>query len=63
MRRTKTSILPCVDLMEPRLLLSTAAPLLSKQALSGVVRDVKAIVSTLAKTHDTVQASASLTEL
>jgi hypothetical protein len=63
MRRTKTSILPCVDLMEPRLLLSTAAPLLSKQALSGVVRDVKAIVSTLAKTHDTAQASASLTDL
>jgi hypothetical protein len=63
MRRTKTSILPSVDLMEPRLLLSTAAPLLSKHELSGIVREVKAIVSTLAKTGDTVQASTSLTEL
>jgi hypothetical protein len=63
MRRTKTSILPSVDLMEPRLLLSTAAPFLSKHELTGVVREVKAIVHTLAKTGDTVQASTSLTEL
>ena len=63
MRRTKMSILPSVDVMEPRVLLSTAAPLLSKHALSAVVRDVKAIMSTLAKTEDTGQASAQLTGL
>jgi len=63
MRRTKMGFSPSVDVMEPRVLLSTAAPLLSKPALSGVVRDVKAIMSTLAKTEDTVQASAQLTTL
>ena len=63
MRRTKMGVLPSVDVMEPRVLLSTAAPLLSKHALSGVVRDVRAIMSTLAKTEDTVQASAQLTRL
>ncbi len=63
MRRTKTGFLPSVDVMERRVLLSTAAPLLSKPALSGVVRDVKAIIHTLAKTEDTVQASAQLTAL
>jgi hypothetical protein len=63
MRRTKTGILPSVDVMEPRLLLSTAAPLLTKQALTGVVREVRAIVSTLARTENTVQASAQLTAL
>jgi hypothetical protein len=63
MRRTKTGVLPSVDVMEPRLLLSTAAPLLSKHALTGVVREIRAIVSTLAKTGDTVQASAQLTAL
>ena len=63
MRRTKTGILPGVDVMEPRLLLSTAAPMMSRHALSGVVREVRAIVSTLAKTQDTVQASAQLTGL
>jgi hypothetical protein len=56
-------ILPSVDIIESRVLLSTAVPLLSKHALSGVVHDVKAIVSTLAKTQDTVQASAHLTGL
>jgi hypothetical protein len=63
MRRTKTGFLPSVDVMESRVLLSTAAPLLSKPALSGVVRDVKAIIHTLAKTENTVQASAQLTAL
>jgi hypothetical protein len=63
MRRTKTSILPSVEVMEPRLLLSIARPLLSKHATSGVVREVRAIVSTLAKTQDTVQASTQLTGL
>jgi hypothetical protein len=63
MRRTKTGVLPSVDVMEPRLLLSTAAPLLSKHALTGVVREVRAIVSTLAKTGNTAQAGAQLTEL
>jgi hypothetical protein len=63
MRRTKTVVLPNVDVMEPRLLLSTAAPLLSKHALAGAVREVRAIVGTLARTEDTVQASAQLTAL
>ena len=63
MRRTKTGLLPSVDAMEPRLLLSTAAPLLSRHALNGVVREIKGIVSTLARTEDTVQASAQLTGL
>jgi len=63
MRRRKMSVLPSVDVMEPRVLLSTAAPLLANHALSGVVRDVRAIMSTLAKTEDTVQASAHLTGL
>ena len=63
MRRTKTGVAPSIDVMESRVLLSAASPLLSKHALSGVVRDVKAIVSTLAKTRDTVQASANLTVL
>ena len=63
MRRTKTGVLPSVDAMEPRLLLSTAAPLLSRHALTGVVREVRAIVSTLAKTGNTVQASGQLTDV
>jgi hypothetical protein len=63
MRRTKMSVSPSVDVMEPRVLPSTAAPLLSQHAMSGVVRDVRAIMSTLAKTKDTVQASAHLTRL
>ena len=63
MRRTKMGVSPSVDVLEPRVLLSTAAPLVSKHALSGVVRDVRAIMSTLAKTEDTVQASAHLTRL
>lgn len=63
MRRTKMGVAPSVDVLEPRELLSTAAPLVSQHALKGVVRDVKAIMSTLAKTDDTVQASAQLTRL
>jgi hypothetical protein len=43
--------------------LSAAAPLLSHHALTGVVRDVKAIMSTLARTEDTVQATVDLTQL
>jgi hypothetical protein len=63
MRRTKMSISPSLDVIEPRVLLSTAAPFLSYHALSGVVRDVRAIMGTLAKTENTVQASAHLTRL
>src|SRR5262249_16039816 len=54
---------PSVDLVEPRVLLSAATPLLTRHALNAVVRDVKAIMSTLARTEDTVRASARLTEL
>jgi hypothetical protein len=63
MRRTKKRVSPSVDLVEPRVLLSAAAPLLTQHALNGVVRDVKAIMSALARTEDTVRASARLTEL
>lgn len=63
MRNTKTSTVPAVDIMEPKLLLSTAGPLISRQALTGVVREVKAIVSTLGKTENTPEASAQLTGL
>jgi hypothetical protein len=63
MKRMKTGALPSVDVMEPRLLLSIAAPLMSRHALTGVVHELKAIVSTLAKTEDTVQASAQLAGL
>jgi hypothetical protein len=63
MRRTKTAFLPNADVMEPRLLLFAPAPLLSHHALTGVVREVNAIVKTLAKTDDVVQASTQLTGL
>ena len=63
MRRTKMSVSPSVDVIESRVLLSTAAPLLSYHALTGVVRDVRAIMGTLARTQDTVKASAHLTRL
>jgi hypothetical protein len=63
MRRTKKSVSPSLDVIEPRVLLSTAAPFLSQHPLNGVVRDVKAIMSTLARTEDTVQASDHLTRL
>ena len=63
MRRTKKSVSPNLDVMEPRVLLSAAAPLVSRQAWSGVVHDVRAIMSTLARTRDTVEASAHLTRL
>ena len=63
MRRTKTSVLPGVDVMETRLLLSTAAPHMARRALTGIVHDIKAIVSTLARTDNTVQAGAQLTGL
>jgi hypothetical protein len=58
-----TGVSPSVDVLEPRVVLSAAAPLLSQQALHGVVRDVKAIMSTLARTEDTVQARVDLTRL
>jgi Macro domain len=63
MRRTKTAFLPSVDVMEPRLLLFAAIPLLSHHGLTVVVREVDAIVKTLAKTEDVVQASTQLTGL
>jgi hypothetical protein len=63
MRRTKTAFLASVDVMEPRLLLFAPAPLLSHHGLTVVVREVDAIVKTLAKTEDVVQASTQLTGL
>jgi hypothetical protein len=49
--------------MEPRILLTAATSLLSPHALRGVVQDVKANMSTLARSGDTNQASHQLTEL
>ena len=63
MRRSKRGISPNVNVMESRELLSTAATVFSERALNGVVRDVKAIMGTLAKTENTVQASANLANL
>ena len=63
MKRTTTGLLPLVEAMEPRWLLSTATPLLSRQAMNGVIREVKAIVGELARTSDTVQASSQLSGL
>jgi hypothetical protein len=63
MRTTKRNLALSVDIMESRLLLSTVAPLVSEHALNGLVRDVKVIMSTLARTENTVQASARLTNL
>jgi hypothetical protein len=62
MRRTNMGISPSVDAIESRILLSSA-PLLARHALTGVVRDVKAIISTLARTENIDQASARLTTL
>jgi hypothetical protein len=63
MRRTKIGVSPTVEIMEPRELLSMGAPLVSRHVLSGVVRDVRAIMSTLARTQDVGQASAQLDNL
>jgi hypothetical protein len=61
MRRTKTGVVPSVDVVEPRLLLTTAAHLMTNHALNGVVREVKAIVGLLARTENTAHANAQLT--
>jgi hypothetical protein len=63
MRSSKKRVSPSVDVMEPRILLSAATPLLTQHALNGVVRDIRGIMSTLARTEDTVRASAQLTSL
>ncbi len=63
MRSTKTGVSASVDVLEPRVQPSTTAPLLSQHALSEVVRDVRAIMSTLARTENTLQASGRLTRL
>jgi hypothetical protein len=63
MRKTKPRAFPSVDIMEPRLMLSTAAPLLSRHALAVVTHEIKAIVTTLARTQNTVQAGTNLKTL
>ena len=63
MRRTKSSVSPNVDVVESRVLLSAAGPVFSAHAFRGVVQNVKAIMTTLARTENTVQASAHLTRL
>ncbi len=63
MRRTKPRLTPSMDSMETRLLLSAAVRLASAQGLSQFVHEVKAIVNTLARTENTVQANAQLTGL
>jgi hypothetical protein len=63
MRRAKTNFVPGIATMEPRLLLSTAASLVSRHELTGVVHEIKVIVSSLARTDDTVLASSQLSGL
>jgi hypothetical protein len=63
MRRSRKSVSPGVEMVESRVLLSAAAPLLTQRALNGIVHDVRGIMSTLARTKDTAQASAHLTRL
>lgn len=63
MRKTKTGLVPVVDALESRWVLSTATPLLSRHAMSGVVHEIKAIVNTLARTDNKAQASAQLASL
>jgi hypothetical protein len=63
MRRTKRDFAPILDPAEPRVLLSGGHALLSRPALNIVVHDLERIVTSLAKTHDTATASASLNSL
>jgi hypothetical protein len=63
MRRTKPRLLPRVDVMEPRSLLSIGGSLASAHVLTRVDHVVKSILTSLAKTDDTVQANANLTSL
>jgi hypothetical protein len=63
MARTTPRRAPSLDVLESRELLSTATPLLSQHALNGVVRDVRAIMGSLARTEDAAQAGARLTRL
>jgi hypothetical protein len=63
MRRTKPRLLPSMDVMEPRSLLSTGASLASARVLTRVDHLVKSIVTSLAKTDNTVRANANLASL
>jgi hypothetical protein len=63
MRRTKPRLLPSMDVMEPRSLLSTGGSLASARVLTRVDHLVKSIVTSLAKTHNTVRANANLASL
>lgn len=63
MRGTTKRFAPGLEVIEERALLSSAAPLLSPHALDGVVREVRGIMSTLARTGDASRASAALTRL
>lgn len=63
MKRTNSSVSPSLDVLEPRCLLSSGALLESRGALTVDVREIKGIVTALARTNDTVQASTELTEL
>jgi hypothetical protein len=63
MHRPLKCLRPVVDVMEPRTLLSTGAPLLSVRALHGVVHEVRSIMGTLKRSGDTGRAGAALTSL
>jgi hypothetical protein len=63
MRRTKPRLLPSMDVMEPRSLLSAGGSLASARVLTRVDHLVKSIVTSLAKTDDIVQANANLASL
>ncbi len=63
MPRTKQSIKPSVEVVEPRVLLSAAARPVSPHTLNAVARDVRGIMTTLSRTENTARASAQLTRL
>jgi hypothetical protein len=63
MRRLNKKISPHVDAMEPRAMPSAASPLLTSQALHGIVHDVRAIVRTLSMTDAVGHARVQLTKL
>ena len=63
MRRMKPRLIPHLDAMEPRLLLSTTPPREFKYTASAAAHEIKAIVNGLAKSGDRTEADANLTTL
>lgn len=63
MPRSKTRVSPSLEVVESRTLLSAAGPVMTPHALNVVVRDIRGIMNTLARTDDTARASRHLTRL